>query len=153
MNINLGYIHIASYTPKESLFPGYWLDEKDNDKEDIERNKKEIESCPEDEIILEPNKTWNLEIDYPLTNPYKVEVYTYETGMTRREVVNMIVKHYKKIYKEEDKSTKIKVGRAGHLLNRNQTDGKYGIWGHDIGDLILHTLYKNKKTLKVGVDS
>jgi len=39
--------------------------------------------------------------------------------------------------------------QMGRLLNRNETDGKYGIWGHDIGDLWLEGIYYNPQTKTV----
>lgn len=40
------------------------------------------------------------------------------------------------------------------MYNRIKTNGDYGIWGHVLGDLMLHTLYfEEKNVITVGVDS
>lgn len=40
------------------------------------------------------------------------------------------------------------------MLNRNFIDGKFGIWGHDIGDLVLVDASVSKKNvISLGVDS
>ena len=41
------------------------------------------------------------------------------------------------------------------MYNRDQTNGTYVIWGHDIGDLALGGLYIDTKLNKIrlGVDS
>ena len=44
------------------------------------------------------------------------------------------------------------------IINRNETDGKYGIWGHDLEDLDLSTIevYRNKENkleLVLGIES
>lgn len=112
--INLGYIHMSSYKKGKNLFPDDY---------------NEVDTPSPDEIILSPDLDFELKIDYPLDIPFVCKINTTKNGLTRRNVVEIIIKCYKQIYKEEDKSTEIKVGRANSLLNRNQTDGKYGIWG------------------------
>lgn len=48
---------------------------------------------------------------------------------------------YRRIYDEETRSmTNLKP--SGTLLNRGFSNGKYGIWGHDLGDLDMHAVYK-----------
>lgn len=37
------------------------------------------------------------------------------------------------------------------LLNRNKTNGKYGIWGHDIDDLSIESLSYNPSTKHIGM--
>ena len=41
------------------------------------------------------------------------------------------------------------------LINRAATDGTYGIWGHDLGDLVLHTIYyaPTSGEICLGIDS
>ena len=41
-----------------------------------------------------------------------------------------------------------------NMYNRITTEGKFGIWGHDLGDLILHTVWiDNDNVITLGVDS
>ncbi len=53
------------------------------------------------------------------------------------ELLWEISQTYKKIYDEENKSTTISPGYIPGMMNRNKTNGKYGIWGHDLGDLVF----------------
>jgi hypothetical protein len=55
---------------------------------------------------------------YPLSRKPRRE-FRSETGFTRAEIVECIRSGYRKLYAEEDLT------------------GKWGIWGHDIGDLII----------------
>ena len=59
------------------------------------------------------------------------------------------------------KATKVKTippDKRGETLNRNQTDGKYAIWGHDLSDLYLMEIevYKTKEgkiILRLNIES
>jgi hypothetical protein len=78
-------------------------------------------------------------IDYPLSVTTEIEVKNIETI---GELLWNIAKVYKQIYTEEDKSTKIKPGQLSeNIINRNQTDGKYGINFHDLGDLVFELIH------------
>lgn len=94
-----------------------------------------------DEIVIREKKV-SLIIDYPLNNPANIEL-TSNIGFSRKDLILAISSNYHKIYDDEEASAKTKTipyeKRTG-LINRNQTDGKYGIWGHDIADLDLSTI-------------
>jgi len=140
----LGYVEMHKWKKNHPLFPK-WYSFSSSAELHLDRT----------EVIL-PKGIYTLKIDYPLSIPFKVKINS--KGMTREQVIQEVVKRYKQVYREEDKSSKIKPllrkdGGNAPLLNRQQTDGKYGIWGHVLSDLILHTLYIRGKTLTVGVDS
>jgi hypothetical protein len=106
------------------------------------------------EIVLPPNQEYILKIDYPLSAPAKFKVKSGEKGITRGKLVSLVRKYYQKVYEIEDSSTGVKPGKAFPLLNRNFTDGKFGIWGHVIGDLVLVDAEVSKKNvISLGVDS
>ncbi|MES2455816.1 MAG: hypothetical protein V4594_09760 [Bacteroidota bacterium] len=91
-----------------------------------------------DEIVIS-QKTVSIVIDYPLTNEYHIDVES-STGFTRAQLLKEISKAYHKIYEEEEASATIKtipIEKRTTSYNRNDTNGKYGIWGHDIVDLTL----------------
>ena len=139
--IALGDIDISSWKPGDKLYPKWMLEED----EDYALDPKEE--------ILEANVEYTLKITYPLSKPY-VEKLKLDVPTTREQVVSWIVDRYNFIYGVEDNSTTIKPEHIPGMLNRVRTDGEYGIWGHDIGDLILHTLYIDKNNvLTIGVDS
>lgn len=121
--------------------------------------KEEIE-IPVNRLILKPNKKYTLIVDYPLSIPYEKEIQSGRDGMTLKEVINLVVDAYKKIYKEEAKTSKLKeesiskrTKGASNLINRAETNGKYGIWGHSLEDLtITHIIVKGSK-IYLSVDS
>jgi len=80
---------------------------------------------------------------------------TVELDVKKIKTIGSLLWHiamaYKKIYEEEEKTTKIKVipiDERGVCSNRNKTDGIYGIWGHDLIDLQFEkiTLYNEGYT-------
>jgi hypothetical protein len=99
-----------------------------------------------DEIII-PNKQIKIVIDYPLTNQYEFIIKS-DNGFTRGQLLSEIGKHYYSLYEEEEKTATTKtipLDKRTTMYNRNETNGKYGIWGHDIADLDLSgiSVYKN----------
>jgi hypothetical protein len=83
-------------------------------------------------------------LDYPLRKEANFPISaTSPQGFTRSELARKVAELYKKVYEEEEQTSKIAViplkERKG-LINRNETNGKYGIWGHDLDDLVLHTI-------------
>jgi hypothetical protein len=113
-----------------------------------------------DEIVLD-FKEVELEIDYPLNEIYRGKLTTLNKGFTRKELITEISKRYHQIYEEEEATATTKTipreKREG-LINRNETDGKYGIWGHDLSDLFMTGIdvFKTKEgkiILKLGIDS
>ncbi len=83
---------------------------------------------------METSATLHFIVDYPLTIPRTVEL-THENGAgwTQRQFVTAVRDAYLEIYAAEPDP-----GRAGGgLVNRGRSEGPYGIWGHDLGDLTL----------------
>lgn len=97
-----------------------------------------------DEIILRVKKAV-IRIDYPLSTPIEIEIER-ENGFSRKDLILLISREYNRIYAEEEESTQIKtipIEEREGLINRNQTTGKYGIWGHDLEDLDLSAILVN----------
>lgn len=105
------------------------------------------------------NRLTQVEIDYPVTQgPFRFPINSQpldSSGYTMRELVNIACEAYQQMYTEEDHSSSIKAGQLGNTYNRNQTNGTYGIWGHEITDLSLTELLfePNGNTLYLEVDS
>jgi hypothetical protein len=103
-------------------------------------------SDPEAELAKVDAKTIVLKddvsviIDYPIAKPWQFPVKAPAGGFTRVSLVREIARLYRCVYDEEARSTKVPVGRAGQLMNRNETDGTFGICCHDLGDLVLDEL-------------
>lgn len=106
---------------------------------------------PEEEIL--PAGEYHLVINYPLSRSYK-ESITFSNPVKRKEIAEIIVNAYNKIYKVEDKTSKRSISHIPGMLNRVHTDGDYGIWGHDLGDLYLHSIYVDENNvITCSVDS
>lgn len=113
-----------------------------------------------DKIVLQHQQV-KVIIDYPLSHPVIFELATDGEGFSTQQLIAAISEKYHEIYKEEEQTAATKTVPADQregLLNRNQTDGKYGIWGHDISDLSLGEIevYQHKNGaiyLKLGIDS
>jgi len=108
--------------------------------------KKQLDSLINgDEIVISSPKA-TLIIDYPLT--HKAIFYIESpNGFSRKQLILLISEKYHQIYKEEEDGATIKtipVDERGDELNRNKTNGKYGIWGHDITDLDLDSINVRK---------
>ncbi len=100
-----------------------------------------------DEVVIRETSI-RIIIDYPLTNPYEFALTSYK-GFTRAQLLSEISKHYTKIFDEEEESATVKtipLDKRTTMYNRNETNGKYGIWGHDIADLVLSSIYVYKTT-------
>ena len=78
-------------------------------------------------------------IDYPFRKEFRFDAES-KNGFTRAQLLRDISSAYYKIYKEEEQTATTKTIPAEKrttTYNRNQTNGIYGIWGHDIADLVL----------------
>jgi len=112
----------------------------------IEKPQQDIPNLiGKDEIVIKQTLI-KVIIDYPLTNQYEFTL-TSQSGFTRSILLTEISKQYYKVYEEEEESATIKtiqIDKRTTMYNRNQTNGKYGVWGHDIADLVLAeiSLYK-----------
>jgi hypothetical protein len=82
-----------------------------------------------------------LHIEYPLTTPATVKIVaSIEHGFTRAELVRTICEEYASIYEMEEGTAATKtvpLDERGEVKTRNRTDGVYGIYGHDLADLML----------------
>ena len=113
-----------------------------------------------DKIILQQTLVTVI-IDYPLTYPATFELSTKSEGFSRKQLIKEISKKYHEIYKLEEASAKTKtlpMDKRKGLINRNQTDGKFGVWGHDLSDLDLSTIEVHRNSngkiyLTLGVES
>jgi len=93
-----------------------------------------------DEIVI-PFEHAVLVIDYPLSMPASMEIAApLALGFTRAALVKAICDEYAHVYDAEEGTAAIKtipIEERGAMRSRNRTDGAYGIWGHDLQDLIL----------------
>jgi hypothetical protein len=127
----------------------------------IDNPKLQLEKMVDVDKTILPYSSASIIIDYPLNYPAVFEIKSRGEGFSRRQLIMEISSKYHEIYKLEESTAKTKtipVEKREGLYNRNQTDGKFGVWGHDITDLDLSTIevHKNSKgqiTLTLGIES
>lgn len=110
----------------------------------------------DEEIDEKGTKHVTLILDYPLDDDYEFRIYPDdERGFTRGHIIREIKRTYDKVYAEEEETSTVPVGNIPGLLNRDFTDGNYGVWGHDLSDLGLHTVSYNpaRNVFWLGIDS
>jgi hypothetical protein len=138
------YVHLETWKPGDKLY-SEWIEQYDEYKGVIEHLK------PEEEIL--PAGVYTLKVDYPLNTPM-YDTHTFSGPITREEMVKWIVDSYRYIYDMEKKTSSIEEGYVPGTLNRSETDGEFGIWGHVLGDLDLHTIWVDENNIiTLGVDS
>lgn len=93
----------------------------------------------EEVVITKPCIT--VLVDYPLKDGFMFPLYANSDSFTRKDLVHKVLKLYEWIYKTESRTSNIKEGSHPYFdFNRNTTDGYFGIFGHSLDDLILHTV-------------
>lgn len=89
--------------------------------------------------IVAPYSKITIHFTYPLSTDALLEFETTNpNGFSRREFISCVGRGYRKIYDTEHEA----VGDPGHIpgmCNRRQSEGPYGIWGHDMDNLVLHS--------------
>lgn len=95
----------------------------------------EIDEIADNRVLTAANEILIM-FDYPLRRPH-LRPFVRTGGFTRRDFAEAVSRGYAEIYAEEARTSTTDPEPTGELLNRNETDGKHGIWGHDIGDLLL----------------
>lgn len=102
-----------------------------------------------DEIVI-PFEHAVLVIDYPLSTPATIPITApIPLGFTRAALVRTICEEYGHVYDAEEGTAATKtipLEERGPLRNRNRTDGAYGIWGHDLQDLVLMAVRWARRT-------
>lgn len=87
-----------------------------------------------------PAGVYTFTYDYPLEN--EVELKHHLTEATSiLDILELAAKDYQQIYDEEDETASADPTPSGALLNRRESHGKHGIWGHGIEDLVFETVY------------
>ena len=102
-----------------------------------------------DEIVI-PFEHAVLVIDYPLSTPAQLPITApIPLGFTRAALVKTICEEYGHVYDAEEGTAATKtipLEERGEMRGRNRTDGAYGIWGHDLQDLVLMAVRWARRT-------
>ncbi|MCK9447297.1 hypothetical protein M0Q50_10640 [bacterium] len=123
--IIVGNIYLSSWKHGDKLYQDWMLKYPEDYAESINSDPNEI--------VIDKEGEYTLIVDYPLNNIYQEKFLIDKNGLKRIELVEKIVNTYKYIYDNID---------------------IYKIWGHNLSDLILHTIYvKENNIIKLGIDS
>jgi len=97
---------------------------------------------------------YTFEYDYPLSHTAKFR-HDLTEEMDAKELLALGHADYVCIYQEEDHSVGHKTGMIPGMLNRQQSNGSHGIWGHVIEDLVFEAIHidRKKKTITFGMGS
>src|SRR3972149_2578696 len=124
-------------------------------------NIEKTEFCPyfdKEELnsyeIKPPSKEKNIShtelevcLDYPLSGKFFFKIKS-KTGWSQLSLCKKICQLYRKIYDKEDKTATKGKGLIPGMFNRDYSNGKYGIWGHGIGDLVIESVSIKKRKNK-----
>ena len=100
----------------------------------------EMDIHDSDEVLI-PARRAELCLDYPLSVTVIAPITATGGGITRTDILKAIHDAYAEIYRREDAASRPDNPEdRGAVLNRNRTQGPFGIWGHDIGDLVVEAL-------------
>ena len=94
------------------------------------------------EVVIKDEKI-TMVVSYPLSVEFRA-ILEKKGGFTRLDVFKNIYEAYKRIYEEEERD----VGDPGtydNLYNRKQSEGKYGIWGHYLEELVIESVIYDPK--------
>ena len=101
-----------------------------------------------EDLVIEDEKIKIL-FNYPLSTEVTLE-FENIGGFTRMDVFRCIYEGYKKIYDEEEEDAG-DPGSAPNLLNRGESEGRYGIWGHYISELYIEQIFYNETTKTISM--
>lgn len=98
--------------------------------------------CAEDELdgsVVVPEREAIVWLDYPLSHVARVPVTApSRRGFTRGAIHRAIAEAYRRVYEEEEATASRPAEEGvGGVINRTETDGAHGIWGHVMSDLFL----------------
>lgn len=108
MNINVN-VHAESFDP-------------------LDNDRSEYDTIPSADA-LGLSGTFTFKYSYPLSTPAKFD-HELTSEMSALDVLVLARKDYEAIYAAEEDP-----GHIPGMLNRKRSQGPYGIWGHDFGDL------------------
>lgn len=87
---------------------------------------------------------------YPLAGSYLLTFENeWDGDWTVKDFVEAVYNGYQYIYNLEEETTTVEVvplASRRKLLNRNETNGVFGVWGHDLDDLFLEGVNYNHET-------
>ncbi len=111
-------------------------------------HKFDIENLVDGDAIITKRKNIIINFNYPLTQAVNL-IYSNNEGFTRKDIYKCIHEGYTQIYSMEEDPGQV----SKHCINRSQSAGPIGIWGHYIGDLVIEGVTEQRPgyfTLSIG---
>ncbi|KKM95138.1 hypothetical protein LCGC14_1191200 [marine sediment metagenome] len=109
---------------------------------DYEDEKIRVSLIKPNEVVIEEEEL-TMVINYPLSVDARLD-FKKKGGFTRIFIFKSIYEAYKQIYEEEDEECG-DPGTYNNLYNRSRSEGKYGIWGHYLEDLVIESVSYDPK--------
>ena len=148
LSVDLGYGSIVRSAERDGRYPS-GSQKSEDDWEMIPFSEEQLNTVvvPFDEVIIQ--------ISYPLSRIANFLVQN-KGGLTLRQTINVCSDIYHFIYDKEEETTETPAklgceGGAAPAFNRCRTNGKYGIWGHVITDLMMHSLHHRMRLPRLEV--
>ena len=119
----------------------------------IDGDKEEFGEKPMSPTPLNLHGIFSFVYDYPLRKEVSIPHLVGESW-SAVDILEMASKDYQTIYAAEDAAVGPTANIPG-MLNRQQSEGPYGIWGHDISDLYFEEIEINEanKIISFGIGS
>ena len=113
---------------------------KEKEYDDYEDNEEGEEKKDKDKChkVLSNITNVIVEIDYPVSKPAIFKFDCTSTEVTYGLVLYLYTYAYQLMYKLEDEDVGESTNNIPGMLNRERSEGRFGIWGHDIGDLVYN---------------
>jgi hypothetical protein len=94
-------------------------------------------------MIVDTDDSIFISFEYPLTQELDM-MFTGKKPWRLEDLIDSVCEGYVKIYDEEDETRTLPAQSPldSILVNRPKTDGKHGIWGHDLNDLYIEGMHK-----------
>jgi hypothetical protein len=101
----------------------------------LESPDKDLGKVDDKKIVLD--KPITVLVEYPVSGSWEFPLAPPKGGWTQASLARSIADLYHHIYEEEARTSKVAAGHVPGLMNRDETNGTFGVWGHDLGDLVL----------------
>lgn len=116
-------IHLGSINMESGKFIEY-------NESDLEGEEDPNNLDPNEIVIEEPNVT--IKFNYPFRITRYIKFSNDGSGFTRKQIIDLILNKYKKIYEDRE---------------------NWQIYGHALGDLLLHSMERHNDHYILGIDS
>ena len=95
-------------------------------------------------MIVDVSEKISIKFEYPLSHSVVLEFNNAKRPWRLEDLLDCVAEGYVKNYDEEDETRTLPATTMGEgLINRPQTDGKHGIWGHILNDLYIEGMQKD----------